>query len=174
VRVVIITDEGLTVPSGGDAATVFMIALHFMRVSGGVGIPFRGEGFEFEVRDTLKSTGFFFGHVNYSSPDASRRNSRRRYRNVTGGKPLLHHSATHLLRGLKRLLGDRGARGLVAPDHFRFDFTTAGVSAESREIERLVNGNSCKPGVHVEVMDLKVHKTGAQPCLARSMATGSA
>jgi alanyl-tRNA synthetase len=170
----LITDAGLTTAlQAGDEATVFLDRTPFYAESGGqvgdTGV-LRGEGFEFEVHDTVKSAGVFFGHVGVLKSgrlaagaataavvDASRRQA-----------IVLHHSATHLLHAaLKRLLGDhveqRGS--LVAPDHFRFDFThPRAVSAEEiREIERLVNMEiRANPAASVEIMDFEsALKTGA-------------
>ncbi|NND45037.1 MAG: alanine--tRNA ligase [Xanthomonadales bacterium] len=105
-----------------------------------------GEGFRFEVEDTIKLAGTFHGHAGTlvegslkpgvtvaAAVDAKRRRS-----------IVLHHSATHLMHAaLRELLGEhveqRGS--LVAPDHLRFDFShPRQVTAEElREIERRVN-----------------------------------
>jgi len=157
----------------GDEAIVFLDRTPFYAESGGqVGDTgtLRGDGFEFEVSDTVKTAGVFFGHVGMlksgrlvtgaavtATVDADRRQA-----------IVLHHSATHLLHAaLKQVLGhhveQRGS--LVAPDHLRFDFThPRAVSAEEvREIERLVNREiRCNPASRVEVMDMEsALKTGA-------------
>ncbi len=175
VRVVgIITDGGLAdTLQAGDEAVVFLDRTPFYAESGGqvgdTGI-LKGDGFEFSVNDTVKTAGVFFGHIGVltsgrmaagtavvATVDADRRQA-----------IVLHHSATHLLHAaLKQVLGkhveQRGS--LVAPDHFRFDFThpRAVTVAEIREIELLVNREiRSNPAAKVEVMDMEsALKTGA-------------
>jgi len=170
----IITDSGLAKAlQAGDEAIVFLDRTPFYAESGGqVGDTgtLRGDDFEFEVSDTVKTAGVFFGHVGVLKSgrmitgavvaaivDAGRRQA-----------IVLHHSATHLLHAaLKQVLGhhveQRGS--LVAPDHLRFDFThPRAVSGEEiREIERLVNREiRSNPASTVEIMDMEsALKTGA-------------
>jgi len=168
----IITDSGLAKAlQAGDEAIVFLDRTPFYAESGGqVGDTgtLRGDDFEFEVSDTVKTAGVFFGHVGVLKSgrmitgavvaaivDAGRRQA-----------IVLHHSATHLLHAaLKQVLGhhveQRGS--LVAPDHLRFDFThQRAVSGEEiREIERLVNREiRSNPASTVEIMESAL-KTGA-------------
>ncbi len=170
----IIADGGLSKALlAGDEAIVFLDRTPFYAESGGqLGDTgtLRGDDFEFEVSDTVKTAGVFFGHVGVlksgrlvagaavtASIDAKRRQA-----------IVLHHSATHLLHAaLKQVLGkhveQRGS--LVAPDHFRFDFThpRAVSTEEIREIERLVNREIRRnPASRVEIMDMEsALKTGA-------------
>jgi len=170
----IMTDNGLAGSvQAGDQAVVFLDRTPFYAESGGqLGDTgtLRGDGFEFEVSDTLKTAGVFFGHVGVLKSgrmvsgaavaaivDAGRRQA-----------IVVHHSATHLLHAaLKRVLGhhveQRGS--LVAPDHLRFDFThSRAVSAEEiRNIEQLVNKEiRSNPASIVEIMDFEsALKTGA-------------
>ena len=170
----IITDSGLAKAlQAGDEAIVFLDRTPFYAESGGqLGDTgtLRGDDFEFEVSDTVKTAGVFFGHVGVLKSgrmitgavvaaivDAGRRQA-----------IVLHHSATHLLHAaLKQVLGhhveQRGS--LVAPDHLRFDFThQRAVSGEEiREIERLVNREiRSNPASTVEIMDMEsALKTGA-------------
>ncbi len=105
-----------------------------------------GDGFSFQVDDTIKLAGVFHGHVGHltagslsagdsltASVDADRRQA-----------IVLHHSATHLMHtALRELLGthieQRGS--LVAPDHLRFDFSHSQqlTADELRAIEQHVN-----------------------------------
>jgi len=147
----------------GQEAVLLLDKTPFYAESGGqVGDSGRifGEGFDFEVLDTVKLAGVFFGHIGrlntgqlktgdtvQAAVDAARREA-----------IVLHHSATHLMHAaLKRVLGDhveqRGS--LVAPDHARFDFThpRAVTEEELREVERIVNEEiRVNPASEVEVM----------------------
>jgi len=175
VRVAAILVDGDTVDSigAGDTAIVLLDRTPFYAESGGQ-VGDTGElvaaGKEFEVEDTIKLAGVFFGHVGSlrsgtlkvgdtldARVDAERRQA-----------IVLHHSATHLMHAaLKQVLGDhveqRGS--LVAPDHLRFDFThpKAVTPAELTEIERLVNREiRVNPASEVRVMDFDdALKTGA-------------
>ncbi len=101
---------------------------------------------EFEVRDTVKLGGTFFGHVGKLVSGSLRSGEKvaaqvdaERRQNI-----VIHHSATHLLhRALREILGEhveqRGS--LVAPDYTRFDISHPKqiTAAELREVERHVN-----------------------------------
>jgi alanyl-tRNA synthetase len=114
----------------------------------------------FEVQDTIKIAGTFFGHIGQlksgrlsagelvsTAVDASRRQA-----------IVLHHSATHLMHAaLQKVLGDhveqRGS--LVAADHLRFDFTHPRAVSEEQlaEVERIVNEEiRVNPASEVQVM----------------------
>ncbi|MFI4958927.1 MAG: alanine--tRNA ligase [Lysobacterales bacterium] len=101
----------------------------------------------FEVGDTLKMGGVFFGHsgrwhggqplrtgdIVETSVDASRRQA-----------IVLNHSATHLLHAaLRKILGDHVAQkgSLVAPERLRFDFShfKPMSHAELAQVEAMVN-----------------------------------
>ncbi|WP_430390906.1 alanine--tRNA ligase [Dyella sp. 20L07] len=101
----------------------------------------------FEVLDTLKMGGVFFGHAGRwhgSQPlrvgdtvDAAVNDARRQ-------AIVLNHSATHLLHAaLRKVLGEHVTQkgSLVAPERLRFDFSHfKPLSAEEQhEIETLVN-----------------------------------
>jgi alanyl-tRNA synthetase len=170
---ILINGEQVTELEAGQEAVLLLNKTPFYAESGGqVGDTgsISGEGFEFEVLDTVKLAGVFFGHIGrlksgQLSPgdgvsahvDAIRRQA-----------IVVHHSATHLMHAaLKQVLGDhveqRGS--LVAPDHLRFDFThpRAVTEDELREVERIVNEEiRVNPASVVEVMDFDdALKTGA-------------
>ena len=133
---------------GGEAVLLLDKTPFYAESGGQVGDTglIHGGGAEFEVQDTIKIAGAFFGHIGRlgsgelrtgdevsASVDATRRQA-----------IVLHHSATHLMHAaLKEVLGNhveqRGS--LVAPDHLRFDFThpRAVTPEELAEIERIVN-----------------------------------
>ena len=124
----------------------------------------------FDVQDTIKVAGVFFGHIGTltggqmsvgdkvsTAVDEARRQA-----------IVLHHSATHLMHAaLKQVLGDhveqRGS--LVAPDHLRFDFThpRAMTADELAEVERIVNREiRLNPDADVQVMNFdEALETGA-------------
>jgi alanyl-tRNA synthetase len=151
--------------AGGEGRTAILLLdrTPFYAESGGqVGDTglLSGEGFEFQVQDTIKLAGVFHGHIGKlrngiiskgstvrATVDAQRRES-----------IVLHHSATHLLHAaLQSVLGDhveqRGS--LVAPDHTRFDFThpRAVTAEELMQIERMVNAQiRANPAAEVKLM----------------------
>ena len=124
----------------------------------------------FDVQDTIKIAGVFFGHIGTltggqmsvgdkvsTAVDEARRQA-----------IVLHHSATHLMHAaLKQVLGDhveqRGS--LVAPDHLRFDLThpRARTADELAEGERNVNREiRLNPDADVQVMNFdEALETGA-------------
>jgi alanyl-tRNA synthetase len=170
---ILINGERASELKAGQEAVLLLNKTPFYAESGGqVGDTgtISGEGFKFDVQDTVKLAGVFFGHIGrlesghlkggeavYAAVDAPRRQA-----------IVLHHSATHLMHAaLKQVLGDhveqRGS--LVAPDHARFDFThpRAVTEGELREVERIVNEEiRVNPASEVEVMSFDdALKTGA-------------
>jgi alanyl-tRNA synthetase len=170
---ILVEGEGVSILEAGQEAVVLLNKTPFYAESGGqVGDTGRitGEGFEFEVQDTIKLAGVFHGHIGRlksgkmksgatvsAAIDAPRRKA-----------IVLHHSATHLMHAaLKHVLGDhveqRGS--LVDPIHLRFDFThpRAVTENELREVERIVNEEiRVNPASKVEVLDFEdALKTGA-------------
>ena len=115
----------------------------------------------FEVSDTLKMGGVFFGHagrwqgaqplrtgdVVEASVDASRRQA-----------IILNHSATHLLHAaLRKVLGDHVAQkgSLVAPERLRFDFSHFKPMShdELAQVEAMVNAEvRCNAAAEVHNM----------------------
>jgi len=164
-RVAAILVDGETVEriEAGDEAIVLLDRTPFYAESGGqvgdTGTIQGGEA-DFEVQDTIKLAGVFYGHLGaltsgtLSTGDtvSARVDAPRRQSIV------LHHSATHLMHAaLKQVLGDhveqRGS--LVAPDHLRFDFThpRAVTADELAEVERIVNREiRVNPASDVQVM----------------------
>ena len=134
----------------GEEGLVMLDQTPFYAESGGqvgdTGALSNGAG-RFEVVDTIKMGGVFFGHVGRwqgSQPlrtgdqvDAAVDMSRRQ-------ATVLNHSATHLLHAaLRKVLGTHVAQkgSLVAPDRLRFDFSHFKPVArdELATIEALVN-----------------------------------
>ena len=134
----------------GEEALIILDRTPFYAESGGqvgdTGVLSNGTG-RFDVVDTLKMGGVFFGHAGRwrgaqplragdlvdASVDASRRQA-----------TVLNHSATHLLHAaLRKVLGTHVTQkgSLVAPDRLRFDFSHfKPVSRdELAQIETLVN-----------------------------------
>ena len=133
----------------GDQAVVLLDKTAFYAESGGqVGDTgqLAEKGVLFDVSDTQKLAGQFFGHVGTLAAGTLKRGDRvmgqvdhDRRRAV-----VLNHSATHLLHAaLRGVLGTHVTQkgSLVAPDRLRFDFAhfQALTAAELAEIERLVN-----------------------------------
>jgi len=134
----------------GEEGLVILDRTPFYAESGGqvgdTGVLSDGAG-RFEVNDTLKMGGVFFGHAGRwhgaqplrvgDSVDTSVDGARRQ-------AIVLNHSATHLLHAaLRKVLGEHVTQkgSLVAPERLRFDFSHfKPMSAdELREIETLVN-----------------------------------
>ena len=157
----------------GDSAVIVLDETPFYAESGGqvgdTGVITAGDT-QFDVEDTIKLGGTFFGHIGRlvkgqlkhgqkvsTQVDAERRQS-----------VVIHHSATHLMhRALQEILGDhveqRGS--LVAPDYTRFDIShPKGLSIdEIQQIERHVNDAiRINPPTVSEVMSFDdAVKTGA-------------
>jgi len=153
-KVVAIVREGRSLEAldHGVEATVLLDRTPFYAESGGqVGDTGRlnaGDG-QFDVADTRKLGGVFFGHVGrwqgtqalrvgdivVASVDAERRRA-----------TVLNHSATHLLHAaLRTVLGEHVAQkgSLVAPDRLRFDFSHFApvTPAELARVEAMVNAS---------------------------------
>ncbi len=152
-EVVAILKDGKPVEriEAGDEAIVLLDKTAFYAESGGqVGDTgqLAEKGVLFEVSDTQKLAGQFFGHVGTLAAGALKRGDRvmgqvdqDRRRAV-----VLNHSATHLLHAaLRGVLGTHVTQkgSLVAPDRLRFDFAhfQALTAAELVEIERRVNAD---------------------------------
>jgi alanyl-tRNA synthetase len=169
--VVAILKDGKPVDAitAGDDAIVILERTPFYAESGGqVGDTGRlvGEGADFEVSDTQKLAGQFFGHIGTLSAGSLKRGDRLNgaVDAARRGATILNHSATHLLHAaLRGVLGTHVSQkgSLVAPDRLRFDFAhfQALTAAELAEIERLVN---------VEIRnnsEAEVHEMGMQEAL---------
>ncbi len=134
----------------GERGYVILDRTPFYAESGGqvgdTGVLSNGQG-RFEVADTLKMGGVFFGHAGSwhgaqplkvgDAVDAQVDTARRQ-------AIVLNHSATHLLHAaLRKVLGTHVSQkgSLVAPDRLRFDFAHhKPVSREElAEVEALVN-----------------------------------
>ncbi len=150
-EVVAILKDGKPVDriEAGDQAIVLLDKTAFYAESGGqVGDSgqLAEKGVLFDVSDTQKLAGQFFGHVGKLTAGTLKRGDhvmgqvdQDRRRAV-----VLNHSATHLLHAaLRGVLGTHVTQkgSLVAPDRLRFDFAhfQALTSAELAEIERRVN-----------------------------------
>jgi alanyl-tRNA synthetase len=150
-KVVALLREGAPVQAlaAGEEGIVVLDRTPFYAESGGqVGDTgeLRGAAARFEVRDTVKVSGVFHGHVGRlaegglkvgdsvaASVDGERRTA-----------IVLNHSATHLLHAaLRKVLGEHVQQkgSLVAPDRLRFDFShfQAVTGEELERIEALVN-----------------------------------
>jgi alanyl-tRNA synthetase len=144
--------QSLEALAQGESGVVLLDRTPFYAESGGqVGDTGRltlGDGL-FEVNDTRKLGGVFFGHSGQwqgSTP-------LRRGDTVTASVDVrrrqaivLNHSATHLLHAaLRSVLGEHVAQkgSLVAPDRLRFDFSHfAPVGAEElAQVEAIVNAS---------------------------------
>ncbi len=170
---ILINGEQTTELEAGQEAVLLLNKTPFYAESGGqVGDTgsISGEGFEFEVLDTVKLAGVFFGHIGcLKSGQLSPGDEVSAYVDALRRQAIVvHHSATHLMHAaLKQVFGEhveqRGS--LVAPDHLRFDFThsRAVTEDELREVERIVNEEiRVNPASVIEVMDFDdALKTGA-------------
>ena len=153
--------------SAGEEGVVILDQTPFYAESGGqVGdtgvLSGAGKGARFDVRDTVKLSAIFHGHVGKlasgslavgdaldAQVDAARRQA-----------IVLNHSATHLLHAaLRTVLGEHVTQkgSLVAPDRLRFDFSH--FQPISREdlatIETMVNAQIRRnPVAEVHEMDM--------------------
>ena len=133
----------------GDTAVLVLDQTPFYAESGGqvgdTGLIVAGDA-KFEVKDTVKLGGTFFGHIGQmstgllkSGQQVSAHVDEERRQSI-----VIHHSATHLLhRALRDILGTHVEQkgSLVAPDYTRFDFShPKQLSVEEiQQIERHVN-----------------------------------
>ncbi len=163
ITAILVDGEQVEQLSAGEEAVLLLDKTPFYAESGGqvgdTGLIRCGENV-FEVQDTIKIAGVFFGHIgklgngHLKAGDAVVAEVDKTRRQAI----VLHHSATHLLHAaLKQVLGahveQRGS--LVAPEHLRFDFThpRAVTVAELAEIERIVNREiRANPDADVQVM----------------------
>ncbi len=146
---ILLDGQEVTELTSADTAVVILDRTPFYAESGGQvgdsGLLSASDG-QFQVADTLKLAGTFFGHIGSLSSGVIRvgqvlqasadENRRTRTR--------ANHSATHLMHAaLRKLLGEHVAQkgSYVGPDRLRFDFShfQAVSRAELREIERAVN-----------------------------------
>ncbi|MEZ5455165.1 MAG: alanine--tRNA ligase [Lysobacteraceae bacterium] len=170
-KVLAIVRDGQSVNQlqAGESATLILDRTPFYAESGGqVGDHGRllGAAAQFDVSDTQKLAGVYFGHVGTLAQGSLRSgdvlsaevDSARRQAIV------LNHSATHLLHAaLREVLGDHVAQkgSQVAPERLRFDFSHfQPMSAlELSRVEALVNAE-IRRNVAVEV-----HHMGMQEAL---------
>ena len=133
----------------GDRAIVLLDRTPFYAESGGqVGDTgqLAEQGVLFDVSDTQKLAGQFFGHVGTLTAGSLKRGDRvlGQTDHARRSATVLNHSATHLLHAaLRGVLGTHVTQkgSLVAPDRLRFDFAhfQALTAAELAAIERVVN-----------------------------------
>ncbi len=133
----------------GDQAIVILDRTPFYAESGGqVGDTgqLAEQGVLFDVSDTQKLAGQFFGHVGTLTAGSLKRGDRvlGQVDHARRTATVLNHSATHLLHAaLRGVLGTHVSQkgSLVAPDRLRFDFAhfQAMTAVELAEIERQVN-----------------------------------
>jgi alanyl-tRNA synthetase len=136
--------------AAGDDAVVILDRTPFYAESGGQvgdsGLLLDPGNDRFEVRDTIKVSAIFHGHVGTLTQGALSVGDKLSAR-VDGTRrqaTVLNHSATHLLHAaLRQVLGEHVTQkgSLVAPDRLRFDFSHFQpiTAAELATIEGLVN-----------------------------------
>jgi len=133
----------------GETAVMVLDQTPFYAESGGqvgdTGFISSGDA-RFEVENTVKLGGTFFGHIGRMSTgllkpgqQVSAHVDQRRRQSI-----VIHHSATHLMhRALRDILGTHVEQkgSLVAPDYTRFDFSHPKQLSieELQQIERHVN-----------------------------------
>ena len=132
-KVVALVKDGKPVQaiSSGDEAVVILDRTPFYAESGGqvgdTGALLDPGSDRFEVRDTVKLSAIFHGHVGKLIQGALKIGDKLSAR-VDGERReavVLNHSATHLLHAaLRAVLGEHVTQkgSLVAPDRLRFDF----------------------------------------------------
>ena len=171
-RVVALLRDGKPVDAiaPGDEALVLLDHTPFYAESGGQvgdsGLLVAAHGVSFEVRDTLKLSGAFHGHLGRLASGALKLGDRLSAR-VDGDRRqavVLNHSATHLLHAaLRKLLGEHVTQkgSLVAPDRLRFDFShfQAIPAADLARIETMVNAEIRRNA------EAEVHHMGMQEAL---------
>ncbi|PZO10075.1 MAG: alanine--tRNA ligase [Lysobacteraceae bacterium] len=163
-RIVALLRDGKPVEAiaAGEEALVLLDKTPFYAESGGqvgdTGLLLDVQGVRFEVRDTLKLSGAFHGHLGRLASGTLRRGDRLSARVDEDRRQavVLNHSATHLLHAaLRDLLGEHVTQkgSLVAPDRLRFDFShfQAIPAADLARIEAMVNAEirrNAKAQVH--------------------------
>lgn len=171
-RVVALLRDGKPVDAiaAGDEALVLLDRTPFYAESGGqvgdTGVLVDARGTAFEVRDTLKLSGAFHGHLGRLASGALKLGDRLSAR-VDGERRqavVLNHSATHLLHAaLRDVLGEHVTQkgSLVAPDRLRFDFShfQAIPAADLARIEAMVNAEIRRNA------EAEVHHMGMQEAL---------
>ncbi|MCJ7814938.1 MAG: alanine--tRNA ligase, partial [Xanthomonadales bacterium] len=164
ITAILVNGEQVEQLKAGEEAVLLLDKTPFYAESGGqvgdTGLIRCGDSL-FEVQDTIKIAGVFFGHIGNlrngqleTGVQVSAEVDQPRRQAI-----VLHHSATHLMHAaLKQVLGahveQRGS--LVAPEHLRFDFThpRAVKEAELAEVERIVNREiRVNPDSDVQVMN---------------------
>ncbi len=118
--------------AAGEEVVLIVDRTPFYAESGGqvgdTGVLIDSRGGRFEVRDTIKLSGIFHGHVGRLDRGELKVGDKLSAR-VDGARRqaiVLNHSATHLLHAaLRSVLGEHVTQkgSLVAPDRLRFDFS---------------------------------------------------
>jgi alanyl-tRNA synthetase len=171
-RVLALVRDGRPVDAiaAGDEAIVVLDRTPFYAESGGqvgdAGVLRIAGGHRFEVRDTVKLSGAFHGHVGRLTGGGLKLGDSVEGQ-VDGARrqaTVLNHSATHLLHAaLRKVLGDHVTQkgSLVAPDRLRFDFShfQAISAADLARIEAMVNAEIRRNA------EAEVHHMGMQEAL---------
>ncbi|MBY4596763.1 alanine--tRNA ligase [bacterium BD-1] len=171
-RVVALVRDGKPVEAiaAGEEAIVLLDATPFYAESGGqvgdTGELLDARGTRFEVRDTLKLSGTFHGHLGRLASGTLKRGDlvSARVDDARRQATVLNHSATHLLHAaLRTVLGEHVTQkgSLVAPDRLRFDFShfQAITPEELARIETLVNAEIRRNA------EAEIHHMGMQEAL---------
>ena len=171
-RVVALLRDGKPVDAiaAGDEALVLLDHTPFYAESGGqvgdTGTLLDTRGMRFDVRDTLKLSGAFHGHLGRLASGELKRGDRlsARVDEERRQAVVLNHSATHLLHAaLRDVLGEHVTQkgSLVAPDRLRFDFShfAAIPAADLARIETMVNAEIRRNA------EAEVHHMGMQEAL---------